>query len=138
MNKTYTLVTLLCLASAASAQRTMTERARKGFEAERVPHWGAVMPAQAKGLCLLSEDFESTAIGQLPAGWSTGTVETQDDNTGVGTGNFVPAYTVLDFASIDGLPGANYFNIPDQPAGNKFAGANVEATDQARRRFLVA
>lgn len=76
-------------------------------------------PAMPKGACIYSEDFEG---GSIPAGWDIGPqVETQDDNTGVGTGTFVDAWNVDNAANADN---GGFFGVPDVPAGNLFAYAN--------------
>ncbi len=124
MNKILTLVGSIAVVSSALGQHVSMQRLPKGLAPEPRYQEPYQSLGHAKGACILSEDFESTPNGQLPAGWSTPDVETQDDNTGVGTGTFVPGYVVTDYASIDGLPGNNYFNIPDAPPGNKFAAAN--------------
>ncbi|MBP6392463.1 MAG: T9SS type A sorting domain-containing protein [Flavobacteriales bacterium] len=124
MKKILTLVGSVALVSSVMGQHVGMPRLAKGLAPEPRYQEPYQFLGHAKGACILSEDFESTPFGQLPAGWSTPDVETQDDNTGVGTGTFVPGYAVTDYASIDALPGNNYFNIPDAPPGNKFAAAN--------------
>lgn len=76
----------------------------------------------AKALpCFFSADFET---GTLPAGWDGGTDVEQQTPDGVGTGEFVPAWTVGTAAQAN----ANgSFPVPDLPAG----GLSVMANDDA-------
>lgn len=128
MKQILTLVGSLVLLNGLMAQQTGMNRARKGFDApSSVARTGNIPNdlVQDRGACILTEDFESTALGALPAGWTTGNVEQQeDDNAGALLGTFVPGFIVNTLTAIAALPGTNYFTIPDAPAENKFAAAN--------------
>ena len=74
------------------------------------------------GTCLFSEDFQG---GVIPAGWDIGApVEQQDDQTGMGLGTFVDAWSVGASPSIgdDG-----YFVAPELVPGDLFARTNDDA-----------
>lgn len=123
MNKQYiTAVAALLLAAGTTAQ-TARMHLPKGVAPKMATPLGTANMGQAKGACVLSEDFESTTIGTLTgAGWDDGPqIETQNDNTGVGTGTFVDAW-VIDVAS--NANNGGYFPIPDEPTLNKFAYLN--------------
>ncbi len=70
--------------------------------------------------CFFSEDFSNG----MPAGWDIGPDVERQTGTGIGLGEFVPAWTVGNSAEAN----ANgFFPVPDVPANERFVMANDDA-----------
>ncbi|MFZ1686303.1 MAG: FlgD immunoglobulin-like domain containing protein [Flavobacteriales bacterium] len=123
MNKQYiTAFAALFLAGGAVAQIPRAELP-KGKAPKMIPVQGGSANGVTKGACILSEDFESTTLSALiGAGWDDGAqIETQDDNTGAGTGTFVDAWTI---GVASDANNGGYLPIPDDPTLNKLIFVN--------------
>jgi hypothetical protein len=72
--------------------------------------------------CFFTESFDAPTI---PAGWDIGVPIEEQDVNGAGTGIFTDAWRIGTNATANTN---GYFNVPDQPSGNRFIMANDDAS----------